>query len=231
MDGIISNDEWNGSHDKTVRMTNGIDISVKAIYTELDVYYLITFPHNSPGDVIQRNPNDGDSIIDHDYFGIEFDNNNDGAIMGTSDNPDDLIIVDYDIPGAIDMFSSSFRVYRDVNFDAENNVEGASNDENGILIYEIKKSLDSQDINGHDVSLSEGDSYYVMFAIWDDKKIRTDASYINIQIGDSQFVEMTVGDIRSRLTKELIAVMSLFIVGIVMIVLMYYKRKLHVIQG
>ena len=218
MDGIISDGEWDGSHDKTVRMTNGIDISVKAIYTDTDVYYLITFPHNSPGDIIQRNPTDGINIINHDYFGLEFDNNNDGAIMGTSDNPDDLILIDYDMPGAIDMFSHSFHVYRDVNFDGENNADGASNDENGMLIYEFRKSLNPQDINGYDVSLKEGDSYYVMFAIWDDKKIRTDASYINIKIGASQFVEMIVGDTALRMTKELIAVMSLFVAGIVLIV-------------
>lgn len=231
MDGTISDGEWEGSNEKIVRMTNGIDITVKAIYTEMDIYYLITFPHNSPGDVIQREPNDGDSIINHDYFGIEFDNNNDGAIMGTPNSPDDLIIIDYDVSGANDMFSHSFHVFRDVNFEGKNNVEGASNDENGILIYEIRKSLDSQDTNGYDVSLTEGDSYYVMFAIWDDKKIKTDASYINIKIGDSQFVEMIVGDTGSPRIKELIAVMSLFMAGIVIIVLMYYKRKLHIIQG
>lgn len=231
MDGTISDDEWNGSHEKIVRMTNGIDISVRTIYTMSDAYYLITFPHDSPGDVIQRIPTNGDSIIDHDYFGIEFDNNDDGAIMGTPDSPDDLILIDYDMPGAIDMFSSSFRVYRDLNFEGENNVEGASNDKNGELIYEIRKTLDSHDTNGFDISLSEGDSYYVMFAIWDNKKIRIDASYINIKIGDSQFIEMVVGDTTSRLTRELIAVMSLFIVGIVVVVLMYYKNKLQTIQS
>jgi hypothetical protein len=113
IDGLISSGEWDQSEKFNFRMTNGVDITLKIIYTETDIYFLATFPHNSPGDVIVREPWINNEAVQHDYFGIEFDNNKDGVIMGTSDNPDDMILIDYKQSGAVDMFSWNNHVYPD----------------------------------------------------------------------------------------------------------------------
>ncbi len=220
LDGIISDDEWDSSFDKTIRMNNGIDISLKAIYTESDVYYLVTFPHNSPGDEIERDPAAGK----HDYFGIEFDNNQDGTIMGTIDSPDDMVLIDYDVPGAIDMFSHSFQVFKDVNNDGKNNVEGKSNDIDGILIYEFRKSLSTVDLNGYDISLQEGDTYFIMPAIWDNKNIHSAAGAINKQIGNSIFIELTVGEPASLLIEEVVSVILIILASGVVVALFIIKK-------
>lgn len=220
LDGIISDGEWDGSFDKTIRMNNGIDITLRAIYTESDVYYLVTFPHNSPGDVIERDPAAGK----HDYFGIEFDNNRDGTIMGTIDSPDDMVIIDYDVSGAVDMFSHSFLVFKDVNNEGKNNVEGKSNDVDGILIYEFRKSLSTVDLNGYDITLKDGDSYFIMPAIWDNKNIHSAAGAINKQIGNSIFLELTVGEPASLFIEEVVSVITIVLASGVVVALFIMKK-------
>ncbi|MCE7737646.1 MAG: hypothetical protein GPJ54_22335 [Candidatus Heimdallarchaeota archaeon] len=220
LDGIISEGEWDGSFEKIIRMNNGIDITLKAIYTETDVYYLVTFPHNSPGDEIERDPAAGR----HDYFGIEFDNNKDGTIMGTTDSPDDMVLIDYDVPGAVDMFSHSFLVFKDLNNEGENNVEGKSNEDDGTLIYEFRKSLNTIDVNGYDIILKEGDSYFIMPAIWDNKNIHSAAGAINKQIGNSIFLELTVGEPASLLIEEFISVIAIVLASGVVLALFFIKK-------
>ncbi|MHA2099437.1 MAG: hypothetical protein ACW99A_12230 [Candidatus Kariarchaeaceae archaeon] len=224
-DGIISNGEWDGAETHKIRMNNGIDINFKIIYSETDVYYLATFPHKSPGDVINRNPTDGTTNLQHDYFGIEFDLNNDGLIMGTSGNPDDMVLIDYDQPGAVDMFSHSYKVFKDENYEGESNVEGASNDVDGVLIYEFRKSLNSTDSQGYDISLADGDKYYIMFALWDDKFIHSAAGSVNIQRGNSQFLEFVVGGRSSTTEQDVIIVVAIVAVGGILGVLFYLKSR------
>jgi len=225
IDGIISNGEWDNSYDKTIRMDNGIDISLKTKYTEADAYYLVTFPHNSPGDVIERDPAAGK----HDYFGIEFDNNKDDAIMGTLDSPDDLILIDYEVSGAIDMFSYSFKVFKDVDFEGKDNVEGKSNDKDGILIYEFRKPLNSADENGYDITLKKGDSYFIMPAIWDNKYTKSAAGSVNIQIGNSKFIELTVGDTTFPLVEETVSIITILLASGVFLALLYIKNNTRMV--
>ncbi|MHA2033363.1 MAG: hypothetical protein ACW99Q_28665, partial [Candidatus Kariarchaeaceae archaeon] len=67
IDGLISSGEWDQSEKFNFRMTNGVDITLKIIYTETDIYFLATFPHNSPGDVIVREPWINNEAVQHDY--------------------------------------------------------------------------------------------------------------------------------------------------------------------
>lgn len=223
LDGIISDGEWTNAQARKIRMNNGIDINFKVIYTDTDAYYLVTFPHNSPGDVIVRDPSVNGNVIRHDYFGVEFDVNNDGVVMGTNKDPDDLILIDYDQPGAVDMFSHSYHVYKDEDYSGENNVEGMSNDENGILIYEFRKSLDSKDRNGYDISLKKGDSYYIMIAIWDNKYVGSAAESINLQIDNSLFMKLRVGNPETNIYKEIISGATILIATGVFI--LFIKKK------
>ncbi|OLS25243.1 MAG: hypothetical protein HeimC2_19190 [Candidatus Heimdallarchaeota archaeon LC_2] len=221
MDGNITNGEWDESYSQTIRMSIGIDISLKTQYTETDAYFLVTFSKNSPGDEINRDPSTGS----HDYFGIEFDNNNDGAIMGTEGSPDDMILIDYDRVGALDMYSHSYHVFIDENNQGTNNVEGQSNDVDGFLIYEFRKSLNSTDSKGFDISLKEGDKYYIMPAIWDDEFLGETTTTINTQIGNTIFIEMIVGEPAETFTQNIFIGFAIAISLGVFGLLIYLKSR------
>ncbi|MHA2101315.1 MAG: hypothetical protein ACW99A_21855 [Candidatus Kariarchaeaceae archaeon] len=109
--------------------------------------------------------------------------------------------------------------------DGTPDVEGLSNDENGILIYEFRKPMKSNDTKGYDISLSDGDDYYVMLAIWDNKYIHSAAESVNIQRGNSQFYQLTVGGSRSSESDEIIIVLAILGVFGVLAILFYIKKN------
>lgn len=221
MDGIISDGEWDDSYSKTIRMNHGEDVVLKTQYTETDVYFLVTFPHDAPGDVINRDPETGR----HDYFGIEFDINDDATIMGTPQSPDDMVLIDYDQPGAVDMYSHTFTVFEDEKSGGTDDVEGTSNDINGTLIYEFRKSLRSRDTKGYDISLKTGDKFYIMPAIWDDKPTHQTTSAVNLEIGNRLFVEMTVGEPADNKNQEILIGGVIILSSGIFVLLIYLKSR------
>ncbi len=157
------------------------------IFSETDIYLLFKFEQiPASSELINRDPHSGR----HDYFGIEFDNNNDGNIMGTAENPDDIILFDYEEYGAVDMFSHSFRVFYDTDFEGTNDVEGTSGENGAYLIYEVRKPMQSNDQNGYDIELTDGDNIYLMIAIWKDKNTHSAAGSVNIEVNGSIFLEI-----------------------------------------
>lgn len=224
IDGIIDSDEWVNGESRKVRMTFGRNIILTTLFTETDMYFLAEIPHDSADDVINRNPKDGDRNIKHDYFGIEFDLNQDDAIMGTPRSPDDMYLIDYSVPDGVDMFSHSNLVFEDELYDGKNNGAGKSGQSNGYLIYEIRKPLSSLDSKGYDVSLKLRDKFYIMLAFWDDRNIHSAAGSVNIQIGNTVFMEMIVGDPIIEIQKEIIAFGSI-ILSIALIFFLYQKKE------
>lgn len=186
IDGVISLDEWIGD-ELIITMNNGREVEMVIIYSETDIYLSFKFEHiTGSSELINRDPFSGR----HDYFGIEFDTNNDGNIMGTLEYPDDIILFDYEEFGAVDMFSHSFRVFYDIDYDGTNDVEGASGQNGSYLIYEVRKPMQSNDQNGYDMGLSDGESIYMMIAIWKDKNTHSAAGSVNIEVNGSIFLEI-----------------------------------------
>ncbi len=221
MDAVISDGEWDDSYSKTIRMNHGEDIELKTQYTETDVYFLVTFSHKAPGDVINRDPTSGK----HDYFGIEFDRNNDATIMGIATSPDDMVLIDYIEPGAVDMFSHTFTVFEDAKNGGSNDVEGMSNNVTGTLIYEFRKSLKSSDTEGYDISLKTGDTFYIMPAIWDDKPIHETTSRVNLEIANRLFIEMTVGEPADKTNQEIFVFGVIILSSGAFVLLIYLKSR------
>ncbi|MDH5401006.1 MAG: hypothetical protein OEZ01_17250 [Candidatus Heimdallarchaeota archaeon] len=214
IDGNIQQDEWKQGLLKRIELDNGEILNLTIIYTSEDILFLATLLHNKPGDEIILDP-----TINHDYFGIEFDNNHDEAIMGTSSSPDDTLIVNYDKAGASDMFMHGFKAYNDVEYNGNEDVEGYANAKDGILIWEVKKPLNSGDVNGYDINLKQGDVYKIMVAFWDDKPPHTAAGYINRREGNSQFITMVVGAPISSLSVEIAGFILLLLTSFMVITL------------
>lgn len=206
IDGKVSTNEWSSAYLKNIELTNGQTLKLYTIYTSTDVYFLAELQHSGSSDQIVLNPTDSNGKpIPHDYFGIEFDNNNDEVIMGTAASPDDMMIVNYDQPGGEDMFSYSYKAYSDVSNGGVNNVIGAASTKNGMIYWEMMKPLDSGDVFGHDIALHTGDTYKIMVAFWDNKLPHSAANDVNVREGNSQFITMTVGTPVSPLLGNIIS--------------------------
>lgn len=217
LDGIISDEEWSAGRLKNIEMGNGEILKLITIYTLTNIYFLATILHEPPN-VIQID----DLDLPHDYFGIEFDINKDDIIMGTESNRDDMVLVDYKIKGAVDMYSHTYHVYEDTINNGVNDAEGSSGQKDDTLIWELKKPLDSKDKNGFDISLKVGDEYNIMIAFWDNKYPRTSATYVNKQKGNTQFITMTVGPPIDPTVGEIIGgIMLLSSFGLSMIAIKY----------
>ncbi|MCY3412396.1 MAG: hypothetical protein INQ03_12235 [Candidatus Heimdallarchaeota archaeon] len=209
---------WDEAKQYDIEMTNGQILDLRIIYTETDIYFLAILDHSSSEDEIIRNTEGR-----HDYFGIEFDLNNDGVIMGTPDSPDDMIIIDYERPGLSDMYSHSYTAYDDNSTGGENNGDGASGELNGKLIWEFRKPLNSGDTAGYDISLQEGDEYYIMLAFWDDKYPHNSATYTNTFKDNNQFIRFFVGDLDPALIPEF--AVSIFVITSIALALIITRKK------
>ena len=187
IDGKISENEWTMGQNILIELNSGDFVDFTIFYTEENVYFLAIVAHNDPNDKIIL-----DQTIPHDYFGIEFDNNMDEAIMGTESSPDDTIMVNYEFSGASDMFMHSFKAHYDTVNGGISNVEGYVGTNGNDLIYEIKKPLITQDLFGHDIDLINGDVYQIMIAVWDDQPPHSASAYFNKRIDNFQFLQLTV---------------------------------------
>ncbi len=192
LDGKVQPGEWEGSETIDILLTNGVTMQLSIIYTQERAYFLAEIPHNGPGDVIKLDPSQP-----HDYFGIEFDRNGDNSIHGSLASPDDMILVNYFEPKAVDFYTHTFKVYEDTENNGVDDVEGTIGASNGTIIAEFSKPLDSGDTNGYDISLKEGDTYQVMVAFWDDQPPHSADVFINRDIGGKIFFELKVGQLGS----------------------------------
>jgi len=220
IDGKIGSNEWQKGQKINIRMNSGVDVSLTHLYSDTDMYFLVKIPHSAPGDVINLNPEEN-----HDFFGIEFDNNNDAAIMGTSNSPDDMVLVDYIVKGSVDLYSKDFHVFQDVDNGGKENSVGKSSVLNGTIIYEIKKSLNVDDPKGYDIKLKQGETYQIMLAFWDDKPSHSPTAYVNVEVGGNQFIELKVGDFVHPIIKEIIAGTFIGLSAIIFILLEYLRRS------
>ncbi|MHA2170460.1 MAG: hypothetical protein ACXAB7_11255 [Candidatus Kariarchaeaceae archaeon] len=222
IDGIVSEGEWDGGFIKDIEMTNGRILTLTAYYSETHMFFLAEIPHNAPDDVIEFNLTE-----EHDYFGIEFDVNDDGVVMGTINNPDDMVIVDYIEKGGVDMYSTGIRagsVKDDVINGGVDDALGASGSDAGVIFWEIMKPLDSGDTGGHDVSLKNGDTFFLMPAFWDSKFPHSAAEYIPKLRENTQFIKMRVGGPADEGGRELIGVASLVVLIGAAVIYMTFGR-------
>jgi hypothetical protein len=203
-------------------MIYGQLLTLTAYYSDTHMFFLAEIPHNGPDDVIQFNLTE-----EHDYFGIEFDVNDDGVVMGTIDNPDDMVIVDYIEKGGVDMYSTGIRagsVTDDVINGGVDDALGASGSEAGVLIWEIMKPLDSGDTGGHDVSLKQGDTFNLMPAFWDSKHPHSAAESIPKLQENTHFIKMRVGGPGDSSSQELIGGIALIVLIGAAVVYMTFGR-------
>jgi hypothetical protein len=222
IDGIVSEGEWDGGFIKDIEMTNGVILTLTASYSDTHMYFLAEIPHNAPGDVIEFNLTER-----HDYFGIEFDVNNDGVVMGTPSNRDDMVLVDYIKKGGVDMYSIGAvagGVLEDTQNGGLDDASGASGSDSGVLIWEIMKPLDSGDTEGADVSLKHGDTFNIMPAFWDNKFPHSAAEFIPKLQENTQFIKMRVGGPEDSSSQELIGAIALVVLIGVAVVYMKFGR-------
>lgn len=219
IDGEVKADEWSNGFQYHIPMTNGVVLNLTVIYTDIDIYMLIVMPHNSAGDKIQLL---SDNYTYHDYFGIEFDNNKDDAIMGKLDSPDDTIIIDYIDEGGIDMYMHSYKAFTDVGNGGSDDVSGRSGSSDGNLIFEIKRPLVTNDEKGYDISLNKGDKYLIMLAFWDDALPHSATTYINERIGNKQFIELRVGSGLNDPIRDYITIGTLALAGLITFIVYYF---------
>lgn len=223
IDGNISPGEWNGAYNLKLEMSDGEMMSLAFILSPYQIFILASLEHNGPGDVITLHPENYETDR-HDYFGIEFDNNDDGVPMGTNENPDDLIMVDYLVEGARDMFSHSFTVFDDVESGGSNNVEGHSSQMNGIIFWEVSKKLNSEDDAGHDLKISRNNTFHIMVAFWNDQKVHSSAAEINKSPSPDIFIPIRIDDIKYDLISEIITI-SVFVLSFPIAYFVYLRSR------
>ncbi len=117
-----------------------------------NLYMLVRVPFSSPSPM--------------DYWGIEFDNNGDGAHMGTSSSPDDAIFTSTGCPSftAEDAYLIGFAqpIY-DEDRGGTNDVTGLMQYEDGAYTIQITRPFITNDDRGKDVDLGLGVSVGVGF--------------------------------------------------------------------
>ena len=212
LDGKLDQGEWDGSESLNILLTNGVTMTLSTIYTAQAAYFLAIIPHNGPNDEIQLDPS-----VPHDYFGIEFDRNGDNAIHGSVESPDDMVLVNYFENKAVDFYTHSFKVYEDTENGGRDDVKGTIGQENGSIIVEFSKPLNSGDEKGYDISLKPNQKYQVMVAFWDNQPPHSADVFINRDIGGKIFFELQVGDVTNTGTafEWVMAGISVIVSGIV----------------
>lgn len=145
-------------------MNTGDLVNFSILYGVNEVYFLAIIDQSSEDQEIAL-----DTTIEHDFFGIEFDNNKDNSIMGTQSSPDDTIIVNYLENNAEDMYMHSFQVFQDERNGGINNAKGMVGTKDNQLIFEISRPYITNDNNGYDAIITPGETYQFMVAFWDNQ--------------------------------------------------------------
>jgi len=109
----------------------------------------------------------------HTWYAIVFDNNFDERIGYSEDAADDVVLVNYRQEGAQDAYvngTTTNSLVLDLNMTGQENAVSALSTElddfnNHVVSYEVAKELDSQDINGKDISVKEGEPLRYMFIV------------------------------------------------------------------
>ena len=209
MDGKVQPGEWDGAEFYRIELNTGIVVNMSILYTLETAYYLAMIDHSSDVNEINLDPSKP-----HDYFGIEFDNNGDNAIMGTSRSPDDTILVNYYKNDAQDMFMHSFKAYFDENHQGRDDTSGRAGSDGKNLIFEIAKPLKTNDNFGHDFNLEIGSSYQIMIAFWDDQPPHSANAGFNKRVDNNQFLTLIVDSHIDTLRYEIFAILAV-IMGLV----------------
>jgi len=106
----------------------------------------------------------------NDYFGVEFDNNGDGAHMGSRSSPDDAFFVSPSFYAggsrcARDAFMSGFAFPTlDLDVGGTNDTVGRMVYTNGTYYIEVMKPFITNDAAGHDIAIDESTTIGVGFA-------------------------------------------------------------------
>ncbi|MFW9778328.1 MAG: hypothetical protein ACFFE8_05690 [Candidatus Heimdallarchaeota archaeon] len=163
IDGIITEEEWEGGDRRILQMADGTTIDVTIKFNLSHIFILIQVSDDDPKLFGESGG--------HDFFGVEFDNNGDKVPMGLSFSPDDALFVSYNQPGGEDFFLQGMGnpAVADILENGTNDGKGSIklNPSGDGLIMEGTKPLDSNDSPGYDVSLHPGDRFNLMFAYWD----------------------------------------------------------------
>ncbi|MFW9854854.1 MAG: hypothetical protein ACFFFG_07320 [Candidatus Thorarchaeota archaeon] len=163
IDGIFTEEEWEGGDRRILQMADGTTIDVTIKFNLSHIFILIQVKDDDPRLFGESGG--------HDFFGVEFDNNGDKVPMGLSFSPDDALFVSYNQPGGQDFFLQGMGnpavpdILENGTNDGTGNIGLSSNGDG--LIMESSKPLDSNDSPGYDASLNPGDKFNLMFAYWD----------------------------------------------------------------
>jgi hypothetical protein len=92
--------------------------------------------------------------------------------MGMSTSPDDALFVSYSKDGGQDFILQGMRysAIEDIAVNGINDVTGKIGISDNGIFAEVSKPLNSGDEIGADISLNNGDEFYIMFAFWDNKE-------------------------------------------------------------
>ena len=189
IDGYPNDEFWKMSTMYNIEMQNQIFITIQLRFMSEILYLLAEIPHNGQYDMINLNPEKN-----HDYFGIEFDNNGDGVFHGTTKSPDDMVLINYFHSGAQDLFTRNFKVFNDTQVNGKENAEGGVTSANGTIFFELSKELNSQDNFGADINIKRGDIFWMSFAFWDDRPVHDALVFTNKQESGKLFLKFTYTD-------------------------------------
>ncbi|MHA2347716.1 MAG: hypothetical protein ACXACP_13435 [Candidatus Hodarchaeales archaeon] len=164
IDGVIEPNEWLNGDKRTITMVDGTLMETIVIFnqTHIQLYFHI----------IDNDPTLYRQSESWDIFGVEFDNNNDQVPMGMSTSPDDALFVSYSKDGGQDFILQGMRysAIEDIAVNGINDVTGKIGISDNGIFAEVSKPLNSGDEIGADISLNNGDEFYIMFAFWDNKE-------------------------------------------------------------
>ena len=214
IDGDPSDDIWNMAQLHKIKFSNGVFFNFSFIIVDPEIYFLIGIPHNGANDEINLDP-----AFNHDYFGIEFDRNNDNVIHGVSESPDDMVLVNYFQKGAQDFFTHNFKVFNDTSEGGQEDARGAANSMNGIIYFEIAKKTDSGDAQGNDIKLKNKNTFSALLSFWDDRPVKDTKIIINQAQNGRIFLQFTLDD--DLIFASIVLFSGLFVTLIV--ILKFYR--------
>lgn len=203
IDGRIDLGEWENSENFIIELNTGDLVNFSILYGVNEVYFLAIIDQSSEDQEIAL-----DTTIEHDFFGIEFDNNKDNSIMGTQSSPDDTIIVNYLENNAEDMYMHSFQVFQDERNGGINNAKGMVGTKDNKLIFEISRPYITNDNNGYDAIITPGETYQFMVAFWDNQNPGSATIGFNKKVGGSQFIIQSAKTVYNDINHDLTIIIT-----------------------
>ncbi len=211
IDGQVSEGEWDDAPFFNETLT-GLTIALK--HNSSVIFMVLSYAKNVSSD--------------DDYIRLEFDNNGDGAHMGSIVNPDDAVLISpsFKPNNAKDVFVKGFA---EPTYDEQaggiNNWEGKMTFSNGKYVAEIKRTFFTEDTGGQDASFQIETTLGIGLAVgrfgYGVSHKATNMATYSFTIKDSQYVPIQ----EKPLLDPILLILTILLISVSAFAIVVFLKK------